>query len=423
MTKDRLTEFNNLNPTYVKILQNGSMVRDRDSDGVSDERNALLTNSGWNDTEQFLKKVSDVTENIEELERLLKEIKNIHKEILKTQEVKPLLIHSVKEVDENIMGLNHLMHPRNVYKDKPPDFKILAQKYEKFRKFAIFSPSGQVSLDFHNPEAVRCLTETLLKEDFNLDVILPKDALVPRIPQRLNYILLIEDLLIASGINDEVVGIDIGTGPSCIFPLLGADHCGWNFCATEINEESMKIAQLNIKNNGLETKVTVIRGHESSFFREVLGSHRETTFCFSMCNPPFFDKEECEAKFQVSEEGEFTNFPGKTEDFRRHGPMSATIAKSSELWVNGGEVAFLTRMIRESQIYRKRIKLFTSLIGKKKSIAPLKRVLDEIRFVFFTSHPISQGKTQRWVLVWTFDPNIKIHKLNYFSQMISDSAG
>ena len=60
-----------------------------------------------------------------------------------------------------------------------------------------------------------------------------------------------------------------------------------------------------------------------------------------MCNPPFFDKEECEAKFQVSEEGEFTNLPGRAEDFRRHGPMSATIAKSSELWVMVGFIFIL----------------------------------------------------------------------------------
>ena len=60
-----------------------------------------------------------------------------------------------------------------------------------------------------------------------------------------------------------------GTGPSCIFPLLGADHCGWKFCATEINEESMTTAKLNVKNNGLKTKITVVRAHESSFFRVI----------------------------------------------------------------------------------------------------------------------------------------------------------
>lgn len=52
-----------------------------------------------------------------------------------------------------------------------------------------------------------------------------------------------------------------------------------------------------------------------------------------MCNPPFFDREECEARFQMTGEGEFVNCVGKTEGIRRPGPLSATSAKSSELWV------------------------------------------------------------------------------------------
>ena len=39
---------------------------------------------------------------------------------------------------------------------------------------------------------------------------LPSDALVPRIPQRLNYLLLVQDVLKANGLNENVIGIDIG---------------------------------------------------------------------------------------------------------------------------------------------------------------------------------------------------------------------
>uniref|UniRef100_A0A914PGD9 Uncharacterized protein n=1 Tax=Panagrolaimus davidi TaxID=227884 RepID=A0A914PGD9_9BILA len=108
------------------------------------------------------------------------------------------------------MALNHLMHPRNVYKNRPPDFRVLAEKYPDFRQYITFSPDGKVNLDFQNSDAVRCLTEKLLKEDFKLDVILPADSLVPRIPQRLDYILLVQDLLNASSLYNNVMGIDIG---------------------------------------------------------------------------------------------------------------------------------------------------------------------------------------------------------------------
>lgn len=65
-------------------------------------------------------------------------------------------------------------------------------------------------MDFKCPEAIRSLTATLLKEDFNLSVDLPTDSLVPRVPLRLNYILWLEDILIQNGLNEGACGIDIG---------------------------------------------------------------------------------------------------------------------------------------------------------------------------------------------------------------------
>ena len=66
---------------------------------------------------------------------------------------------------------------------------------------------GQVHLDFKNPECLRSLSWALLKEDWNLDVTLPVDRLIPTIPLRLNYILWLEDLIVGT---EHVTGIDIG---------------------------------------------------------------------------------------------------------------------------------------------------------------------------------------------------------------------
>ena len=57
-------------------------------------------------------------------------------------------------------------------------------------------------------------------------------------PNRLNYICWIKDLLQLDhpGLNDETVrGIDIGTGASLIYPLLGSKVYGWSFTATDID--------------------------------------------------------------------------------------------------------------------------------------------------------------------------------------------
>lgn len=56
------------------------------------------------------------------------------------------------------------------------------------------------------------LTEVLLKHDFNLEVKIPPNKLVPTLPLRINYILWIEDLMKYISFNEmqEVIGIDIG---------------------------------------------------------------------------------------------------------------------------------------------------------------------------------------------------------------------
>lgn len=68
----------------------------------------------------------------------------------------------------------------------------------------------QLSLNFRSTDAVRSLARAMLHNDFGLDVELPSDCLVPRVPQRLNYVLFIDDLLTMNGIDTDVLGIDIG---------------------------------------------------------------------------------------------------------------------------------------------------------------------------------------------------------------------
>ena len=51
------------------------------------------------------------------------------------------------------------------------------------------------TLDFSDPEALRELTCAVLERDFGLKVEIPLDKLIPAVPQRLNYVHWIEDLL------------------------------------------------------------------------------------------------------------------------------------------------------------------------------------------------------------------------------------
>ena len=69
-------------------------------------------------------------------------------------------------------------------------------------------------LNFKEPEGVRLLTCTLLKEDFGLTIAIPLERLIPTVPLHLNYIHWVEDL--TGGQGQPRKGIDIGGPPITI---------------------------------------------------------------------------------------------------------------------------------------------------------------------------------------------------------------
>ncbi|XP_003377335.1 putative methyltransferase METT10D [Trichinella spiralis] len=120
------------------------------------------------------------------------------------------------------MNFNRRMHPRNFYRNNPPNFAELALQYPDFRQHCAIDIYGKVNFNFKNPDAIRALTNVLLKKDFGLSIEIPPDSLVPRIPGRLNYIHWLQDLAASHFPDESVRCIDIGSGASCIYPLLGA---------------------------------------------------------------------------------------------------------------------------------------------------------------------------------------------------------
>lgn len=123
-----------------------------------------------------------------------------------------LTFHCFFDLTAQSMGFNDLMHPRNIYRKSPPDFKSLAEKFDYFRKFAKETKPGRFNLNFKDPEALRALTCALLESDFGLKLSIPLDRLIPTVPLRLNYILWIEDLLacLPDTRHATVRGFDIG---------------------------------------------------------------------------------------------------------------------------------------------------------------------------------------------------------------------
>ncbi|CAG9537090.1 unnamed protein product [Cercopithifilaria johnstoni] len=308
------------------------------------------------------------------------------------------------------MSFNEKMHPRNPYRDKPPDFSLLADKFVEFRSHCYIGSNGKLKMNFRDTNAVRILARTLLLSDFGLDVDIPPDCLVPRIPQRLNYILFIDDLLKANGISENVLGIDIGTGASCVYALLGAKQFGWRFLATDADPFAIEIASRNVEKNDMSERIEVVRVPADRMIKDVLRSYPETEFTFCMCNPPFYEYDEFEEKFKYLGDNVLTNVGGSN-CVHRPAPHSATVARSNELAVTGGEVAFVSRLIEDSFVLQNCVKLYTSMVGKKSSLVELRKKLGRCLSVRSTVTTLYQGKTHRWVLAWTFEARIKLDKL------------
>jgi len=284
----------------------------------------------------------------------------------------------VCKYDSSELGINANLHPRNIYKDNPPNFVLLAKKYGYFGEHVMPFEHGDNFFSFKKVDSLIALTRVLLEHDFGIIWNMPNKFLCPPVTQRLNYILWVEDLLKDSEMDQKTCGLDIGTGASLIFPLLGYAQCSWDFVASDIVDESIVSARENIRRNKLEEHIRV-RKSAGGIFKGVI--MKGDDFGFTICNPPFFSK---------IEEGQ-------------KNPRRSTEGIKQELICPGGEVAFVKQMIDESKAFGTQVGWFTTMLGKKKSIIPLQKHIQE-NFkgrCKMAETTFSQGKQSRWGLAWT----------------------
>ncbi|CAN0010821.1 unnamed protein product, partial [Phaeothamnion confervicola] len=163
------------------------------------------------------------------------------------------------------------MHPRNLYRHYTPDFTALAREYPDVLGKHVSWDGDRAVVNWCDPEATRAVTTTLLLHDFGITWDMPLEGLCPPVPNRLNYICWLADLasgaLGSGGAGKETApptptpppcrGIDVGTGMSVIYPLLGYKTMGWRFLATDVSRDAVEWAQRNIAANGWEEFIEV----------------------------------------------------------------------------------------------------------------------------------------------------------------------
>ena len=110
---------------------------------------------------------------------------------------------------------------------------------------------------------------------------------------------------------------------------------------------------------------------------------------FSMCNPPFY-----ESKAEM-----LTSAAAK-----QHPPFTACTGSETEMVTPGGEVAFVSRMIKESLDLQDRVQWYTSMLGKLSSLGAVVKVLKERGVDNYAVTEFIQGrKTRRWGIAWSFE--------------------
>ncbi|KAJ2158245.1 hypothetical protein GGF46_003922 [Coemansia sp. RSA 552] len=274
----------------------------------------------------------------------------------------------------------------------------LAQEFPELKDH-LHESGDSTWIDFRDATAVRLLNRALLKVYFDLDVVLPSTNLCPPVANRLNYIKWIRDNIVPD-LNPAytLAGLDVGTGASCIYPLLGArvlQDC--LFVGTETIEESVNVAQDNISRNSLQSRIqlylnadpTVTLPLDDEKFPQISDKDGDgSQFAFSMCNPPFY-----------SGEDERRQLARQKDQAPHWGELSG---KNEELYTEGGEEAFLSRMVSESAKLGPRIKWYSTMVGKKATLALLKTRIREEKAKQIREGTLLQGRTTRWVLAWTF---------------------
>eukprot|EP01080_Neovahlkampfia_damariscottae_P009629 gene9629-1833_t len=264
---------------------------------------------------------------------------------------------------------------RNEYLEKVPNFIELGEKYPNFKNFL----NEKNKIDFTDEKAMKELTKVLLKEDFNIEWDMPLNHLIPPVMNRVNYIYWLDDLLKIKKFNESIKGIDIGVGSSCIYPLLGNSIYGWKFLGTEIDKESVKFSNENIKRNNLEKEIKIIQvDDETLILNNVIPNDEKFDFC--MCNPPFFSDE--------------------IESIRNN-PKTICTGNKNELMTEGGELNFISKIIEDSLVLKNQICWFTSMIGKKDTLKKLKIILVDLHIKYYITEFIN-GNITRWAIAWKF---------------------
>lgn len=294
------------------------------------------------------------------------------------------------------------IHPRNPHHGSY-DFVRLVKFYPPLQPFLRRKDSRQYTIDFADPAAVLALNTALLKTYYQVeDWSIPDGYLCPPIPGRADYIHHAADLLALSfqgaiPKGEKVTCLDLGTGASIIYPILGIRAYGWSFLASDIDQQALDSAREIQANNSFLKERLILKKQDSpkQLFRGILSEKEYVDL--SICNPPFY---ESARQAQRSNQRKRRNLKQGQECHPRNFG-----GQDHELWYPGGEKAFVSQMIRESKDFALNCFWFTSLVSREDHLPKLYKELEKVNPVVVKHIDMGQGNKRSRMLAWTFLSN------------------
>lgn len=292
------------------------------------------------------------------------------------------------------------LHPRNKNRGQY-DFDALIAISPELSKYIKPNKFGEGSVDFANPAAVKLLNKLLLNYYYGIKHWdFPDENLCPPIPGRADYIHYIADLLTESNFGrlpagNKITGIDIGTGASGIYPILGVAEYNWKFIGTDIEPRSITSVQNIISSNeSLKDKIELrLQKDPKSIFTNVLNA--DDKIDFSICNPPFHSSAE---DARNGNQRKVKNLSGRNEKT----PQLNFAGVSNELICDGGEARFILTMINESKKFAENIFWFSTLVSKQSNLKGIYKALNSNKAAQVKTIAMGTGNKSTRIVVWSF---------------------
>ncbi|MCB5226597.1 23S rRNA (adenine(1618)-N(6))-methyltransferase RlmF [Alishewanella sp. 16-MA] len=291
------------------------------------------------------------------------------------------------------------LHPRNPHHGRY-DLPTLCAKYPALTPFLTRTPTGAATIDFSNSQAVQHLNAAILASYYQIDFWqLPSGYLCPPIPGRADYLHYAADLLgqlpqhqgqVPQG--KQVRMLDIGCGANCIYPILATRSFGWQVVGSDIDQQALNIANTIINaNDRLKGMISLrLQAKPLQIFQSII--HAQEYFDLVVCNPPFYRSA---AEAQAVNQQKWQKL-GKAKQGRNFS------GNNNELWCDGGELAFISNMIKESALFAKQVGWFTTLVSQQKHHNLLLALLTQYQTVEVKQLKMQQGQKSSLLLTWRF---------------------